>query len=185
MISILKKTNILTSKIRIIYFNLYYFSTLKKRVYFGVNSVIRGNVKVGDFVLIDSNVEIRNNTDEMSYIGNHSSFNRNTVLRGKYNIGNYVAVGPNCSIMGFNHIFNDLSGPTSIQGRTVKGIVIKDNVWIGANSIILDGVIIGEGCIIGGGSVVTKSVPPYSVAVGNPCRVIKSRLKINPNTSFI
>lgn len=161
--------------IRCIYKNLIYFSTLKKRVYFGKNSAIRGNVNIGHNVMIDDNVEIRNHTKEKSNIGNHSSFNRNTVLRGKYNIGNYVLIGPNCSIMGFNHRFDDVDKLISVQGRTIKGIIIEDNVWIGANTIILDGVTIGEGCVIGGGSVITKSIPPYSIAVGNPCKIIKNR----------
>lgn len=162
--------------IRCVYKNLFYFFTLKKRVYFGKNSVIKGNVIIGRRVFIDDNVEIRNLTNEISTIGNHSSFNRNTVLRGKYKIGNNVAVGPNCSIMGFNHRFDNTKEIISKQGRIVKGIIIEDNVWIGANTIILDGVIIGEGCVIGGGSVVTKSIPGYCVAVGNPCRVIKKRI---------
>ena len=173
-----KIMNKITSKVRNIYYNIYYFGTLKKHVSFGKASVIRGNVKVGNFVLIDANVEVRNHTDEISTIGNYSSFNRNTVLRGKYQIGSHVAVGPNCSIMGFNHKFDNENELVSNQGRVVKGIVIEDNVWIGANVLILDGVSIGEGCVIGGGSVVTKSIPPYSVAVGNPCKVIKSRKTI-------
>jgi len=161
--------------IRCFYKNLIYFSTLKKRVHFGANSVIRGNVIVGNHVTIDDNVEIRNLTVEFSTIGDHSSFNRNTVLRGRYNIGNHVAVGPNCCIMGFNHKFDNKQIPISKQGNTIKGIIINDDVWIGANSVILDGVVIGKGSVIGGGSVVTKSIPPYSIAVGNPCKVIKNR----------
>lgn len=165
----------LISKVRIVYYNFYYFSSLKKHVYFGKGSIIRGNVKVGNFVMIDANVEIRNNTTEMSTIGNNSSFNRNTVLRGKYQIGNHVAIGPNCSIMGFNHRFDNVLELISKQGRSVLGIVIEDNVWIGANVLILDGVTIGEGCVIGGGSVVTKSIPAYCIAAGNPCRIIRNR----------
>lgn len=174
----MRKILSLNTYIRCIYKNIIYFSTLKKNVYFGKNSVIRGNVKIGYNVIIDDNVEIRNYTKEKSNIGNNSSFNRNTVLRGKYNIGNNVAVGPNCSIMGFNHRFDDVNKLISVQGRTIQGIIIDDNVWIGANCVILDGVTIGEGCIIGGGSIVTKSIPPFSIAVGNPCKTIKNR-KIN------
>ena len=165
----------LRSYFRSFYKNLYYFSSLKKRVHFGKNSIIRGNVVIGDKVMIDDNVEIRNYTKEKSIIGNNSTFNRNTVLRGKYIIGDNVAIGPNCSIMGFNHKFDEVDKLMSQQGRTVKGIKIRNNVWIGANTIILDGVEIGEGVVIGGGSVVVKSIPPYSIAVGNPCKVIKKR----------
>ena len=55
-----------------------------------------------------------------------------------------------------------------------KPITIEDDVWIGGGAIILPGVTIGKGSVIGTGSVVTKSIPPYSVAAGNPCRVIKT-----------
>ncbi len=170
-----KKIREIKSHIKNIYKNLYYFSTLKKKVHFGKNSVITGNVKLGNNVVIDDNVEVRNKTEFQSIIGDNCSFNRNTVLRGKYTIGNNVAVGPNCSIMGFNHNFSDINKQISKQGITVKGITINNNVWIGANTLVLDGVNIGEGAVIGGGAVVTKDIPPFAVAFGNPCKVIKQR----------
>jgi acetyltransferase-like isoleucine patch superfamily enzyme len=61
------------------------------------------------------------------------------------------------------------------QGVTQKGIVIEDDCWIAANSIILDGVTIGRGSVVAAGAVVSKSVPPYSVVAGVPARIIKSR----------
>ena len=61
------------------------------------------------------------------------------------------------------------------QGMIGLGIKIEDDVWIGAGAIILDGVTIGRGSVIGAGAVVTKNIPPYSVAVGVPARVIKKR----------
>src|SRR5690554_6540941 len=124
----MKKIFKIKSYIRRIYKNLYYFSTLKKRVYFGKNSVVKGNVKIGSKVIIDDNVEIRNLSKETSFIGNNSSFNRNTVLRRQYNIGSNVAVGPNCSIMGFNHRFNDADCLISKQERNIIGIIIENNV---------------------------------------------------------
>jgi len=54
-------------------------------------------------------------------------------------------------------------------------ITIGNDVWIGRRVIILPGVVIGDGCVIGAGAVVTKSLPPYSVAVGNPARIVKNR----------
>ena len=59
------------------------------------------------------------------------------------------------------------------QNKT--GITVEDDVWIGANSVILPGVHINKGAIIGAGSVVTKDIPPYAIAVGNPAKVIKYR----------
>ena len=54
-----------------------------------------------------------------------------------------------------------------------KPITIKDNCWLASNVVVGGGVTIGEGCVIGAGSVVTRDIPPYSLAVGNPCRVIR------------
>ena len=59
--------------------------------------------------------------------------------------------------------------------QTKTGITVEDDVWIGANSVILPGVHINKGAIIGAGSVVTKDIPPYAIAVGNPAKVIKYR----------
>ena len=56
-----------------------------------------------------------------------------------------------------------------------KPITIEDNCWLASNVVVCGGVTIGEGCVIGAGSVVTKDIPPYSLAVGNPCRVIRKR----------
>ncbi|VVS91972.1 DapH/DapD/GlmU-related protein [Desulfoluna spongiiphila] len=63
-----------------------------------------------------------------------------------------------------------------LQGEGKQGaITIEDDVWIGAGAIILAGVTVGKGCVIGAGSVVTKDVPEYCVAAGNPARVVKQR----------
>lgn len=158
------------------YWTFYHFHSLTKKVYFGKNVSIEGNVKLANHITLDDNVQIRNKTKEMSYIGSHTSINRNSVLRGKYSIGEYCAIAPNCTIIGVNHGFSDIDMPIKKQPVTSKGgIVIEDNVWIGANCVVLDGVTIGTGCVIGAGSVVTKSIPPFSIAVGNPCKVIKQR----------
>jgi len=154
---------------------MYYFHTLAKRVSFGKSVKIDGHVIIGDKVFFDDNVEVRNYTKELSKIGNNVTINRNSVLRGFYVIGNNVAIGPNCMIAGSNHCFSDPNILIIKQGCTVEGIFISNNVWIGANCVLLDGITIGEGAVIGAGSVVTKSIPSYCVAVGNPCRVIKSR----------
>lgn len=156
--------------------NLKYFKTIAKKCYFGKNVNIEGNVTFGNHVFFDDNVEVRNRTKTDSYIGNSVSINRNTVVRGFFRIGNDVAIAPNCTIIGANHNFQRTDVAIKQQGVSNRGgIVIEDDVWIGANCVVLDGVTIGTGCVIGAGSVVTKSIPPYSIAVGNPCKVIKSR----------
>jgi acetyltransferase-like isoleucine patch superfamily enzyme len=74
---------------------------------------------------------------------------------------------------GLNHDFEDPSVPIVHQGYSVKEIVVEDGVWIGAGAIVTAGVHIGRNAVVGAGSVVTKDVPPYSVAIGNPARVVK------------
>jgi galactoside O-acetyltransferase len=61
------------------------------------------------------------------------------------------------------------------QGITAEGIVVEDDVWLGSGAIVLDGVHIGRGSVIGAGAVVTEDLPPYSIAVGSPARVVRDR----------
>lgn len=156
--------------------NIRYFHTISKRIVFGRNVNIEGNVRFADRIVLDDNVEVRNRTMEQSYIASDVSINRNTVIRGKVRIGEHVSIAPNCMIIGANHKFEDVTKPIKEQGVETRGIVIESDVWIGANCVVLNGVTIGKGSIIGAGVIVTKSIPEMSVAVGNPCRVIKQRL---------
>ncbi|MBW4469022.1 MAG: acyltransferase [Stenomitos rutilans HA7619-LM2] len=93
----------------------------------------------------------------------------------------HIRIGKNCLIASHtgiyanNHIFNDAASAIVGQGITAQGIVIEDDCWLGDGVKVLDGVTIGRGSVIGAGSVVTKSIPPYSVAVGVPAKVIKKR----------
>lgn len=94
---------------------------------------------------------------------------------GGLTIGNHVRIATHCVIIPANHNFNDLDKPIWQQAETRVGIVIEDDVWIGAGVRVMDGVRIGHGSVIGAGAVVTKSIPPGSVAVGVPARVIGQR----------
>lgn len=158
------------------FLNLKYFHSISKRVVFGRNVNIEGNVCFAERIILDDNVEVRNRTKEQSYIASDVSINRNTVIRGKFSIGEHVSIAPNCMIIGANHRFSDVTKLIKEQGVETKGIIIESDVWIGANCCVLDGVTIGRGSVIGAGSIVTKSIPPMSLAVGNPCRVIKQRV---------
>lgn len=159
-----------------LFYNIFYFKTLSHKCSFGKRVKIEGNVSFGTNISFDDNVEVRNRTKFPSYVGNNTSINRNSVLRGYFKIGQNVAIAPNCTIIGGNHNFSQLDIPIKQQGvNTRGGVIIEDDVWIGANCVILDGVTIGTGSVIGAGSIVTKSIPPFSIAVGNPCKVIKSR----------
>ncbi|MBF2063648.1 MAG: acyltransferase [Calothrix sp. C42_A2020_038] len=94
---------------------------------------------------------------------------------GNIKIGKSCMIAAKSGIFGNNHIFSDTTIDIALQGVTRKGIVIEDDCWLGHAVTVLDGVTIGKGSVIGAGSVVTKDIPPYSVAVGVPAKVIKNR----------
>ena len=92
-----------------------------------------------------------------------------------------VLMGVGVHIYTTDHEFTDLSKPIIAQGdKPAAAVLIKKGSWIGANAILLPGVTIGEHCVIGAGSIVTKSVPDFSVAAGNPAKVIRG---IDPSAS--
>ena len=110
-------------------------------------------------------------------IGSNVTFNRGVFItaREKITIGNDVLVGPYSTMNSGNHKFSDIETAIREQGYETKPITIGNNVWIAANVTILPGVNIGEGAIIGAGAVVNKSIPPFTIAVGVPAKVIKIR----------
>lgn len=109
-------------------------------------------------------------------IGDFSEIGLNAYMTSDVKIGCHVLMGPNVTILSMNHAFEDPERPIHFQGVTERRpVVVEDDVWIGASSILLPGVLIGRGSVIGAGSVVTRSVPPFSVAAGNPARVIRLR----------
>ncbi|MEG0366172.1 MAG: sugar O-acetyltransferase [Coprobacillus sp.] len=87
-------------------------------------------------------------------------------------IGDNVVIGPNVNIYTSSHPFNEAQRMRGIE--YAKEITIHDNVWIGGNVTILPGVKINRGTIIGAGSVVTQDIPPYVIATGNPCKVVRA-----------
>jgi len=94
---------------------------------------------------------------------------------GDIKIGKNCLIAAHSGIYANNHNFQDPTQPIKYQGITRQGIVIEDDCWLGDGVKVLDGVTIGRGSVIGAGAVVTKNIPPFSVAVGVPARVIKSR----------
>lgn len=110
------------------------------------------------------------------FLGNNSGLGINCKVRGPLVIGNNVMMGPDVLIFTSNHETKRTDIPMNKQGFSrLKQVTICDDVWIGARVIILPGVTIGEGSIIGAGAVVTKNIPPYSIAGGIPAKVLKSR----------
>lgn len=109
-------------------------------------------------------------------IGDRSGLGINARLDGPVTIGHDVMMGPDVMIFALGHEFTDVEVPMIQQGMTTpRQVVIEDDVWIGARVIILPGVRVGRGSVVAAASVVTKSVPPFSVVAGNPARVVKNR----------
>lgn len=99
-------------------------------------------------------------------------------------IGNHVLFGPDVSIFGGNHridlVGRFISTVTEAEkhAENDRGVIIEDDIWIGARAIILDGVRIGRGAVVAAGAVVTRDVPPYTIVGGVPARILKVRFDI-------
>lgn len=112
------------------------------------------------------------------HIGNECDIGAHVIITSTSNITleNNVLIAGNCYIGGARYNLGDLETPIMYQGIYSRGpITIGAGTWIGASAIILDGVTLGKGCVIGAGSVVTKDVPDYAIALGSPAKVIGSR----------
>ena len=96
-------------------------------------------------------------------------------------IGNNVMIGPNFIIEADDHLYKKVGVLMfDMKDERTHGYVkIEDDVWIGASSIILKRVTVGEGSVIGAGSIITKDIPPYSICVGSPCKPFKTRFNLN------
>ena len=110
-------------------------------------------------------------------LGDECSVNAGTVLYGTggIRIGRHVRIAALTTIVASQHIFADADVPISRQGFTASGIVIEDDVWIGAGVCILDGLTVGAGSVIGAGAVVTRDVEPNTVVGGVPAVVLRRR----------
>lgn len=135
-----------------------------------------GQITIGARTFVDHGVIIRPLGGVVD-VGCDCTINAYCMLYGGggVKIGNDVRIAAHTVIVASNHEFSDKSRPIREQGLSMKGIVIEDDVWIGAGAKILDGVILGKGCVVGAGAVVTKSVPAHTVVGGVPARKIASR----------
>lgn len=138
------------------------------------------NFKLGNASMIEDFSTINNGVGDV-LIGNKTIIGIGCTLIGPVNIGNDVMLAQNIVVSALNHAYQDVSTPPSMQKVICKPIEVSNSVWIGANCVITAGIKIGKHSVIGAGSVVTKDIPDYSVAVGNPARVVK---KYNPETEL-
>lgn len=127
---------------------------------------------LGDHSTIEDFTTINNGVGAVK-IGNNTRIGLGNTLIGPVIIKNDVRLAQNVVLSGLNHNYEDITSPIHAQGVSTAPIVVEEETWIGANVTIVAGVTIGKHSIVAGGSVVTKDVPPYSVAVGNPARVVK------------
>lgn len=120
-------------------------------------------------------------------IGRQSLIGEYSVIRGQggVTIGDRVYTSPFTQIIAVNHVFADPQRPFTEQGITAEGIVIEDDVWLGAGAIITDGVRVGKGAVVAAGAVVTKDVPPHTVVGGVPARILKTIDGSSPKTDKI
>ncbi|MBD1362231.1 acyltransferase [Mucilaginibacter sp. ZT4R22] len=130
------------------------------------------NFAIGEYSIIEDFAALNNGVGDI-IIGHHVGVGISNTIIGPVTLGNYVMMAQNIVLSGLNHGYEDITLPPRVQKVITKQITVMDNVWIGANSVITAGVTIGKHAVIGAGSVVTKDIPEYSVAVGNPAKVIK------------
>ena len=153
---------------------------LGRALYSETGVIIRGhaNIHMGDSVCLVRGCGIY---AEMGtcWIGDHVGIGMNAIVDandgGEIRIGNYSMLAANVVLRASNHEYRDPTRPIQFQGHTGGEIVIGEDVWIGANAVVVPNVRIGDHAIVGAGAVVTRDVPPWSIVGGVPARVIKSR----------
>ncbi len=134
--------------------------------------MISKKIQLGYRCVIEDYAIINNGMGDI-IIGDFTKILSRTMVVGPVEIGSKVVLGSNSRITGLVHNYEDISVPIDDQGVTAVKTIISDDVWIGGNCCINQGVKIGTHVVIGAGSVVTKDIPSYSVVAGNPARVIK------------
>lgn len=155
----------------------------------GSNVSIHQGVSIRDFknIAFGSNIGMGLNSQiyaagtgkEVINIGDNVYLNSNVMVNadmgGYIKIGNNVLIGPNAVLRASNHNFSNRNVPILQQGQELGKIIIEDDVWIGANVVVLSNVTIGTGAIVGAGAVVTKNVKPFSIVGGVPAKPISNR----------
>ena len=127
---------------------------------------------LGKYSTIEDFATVSNGAGDL-IIGDLVRIGIGSVVLGPAIIGTGCSIGQHAFVSGFNHCYQDVNINIKFQDLERKIVVIEEDTYIGANSVILAGVHIGKHCQIGAGSVGTKDIPDYSIAVGNPARVIK------------
>lgn len=127
---------------------------------------------LGDYSVIESFACINNAVGDVM-IGDHTRIGLHNTIIGPVEIGSHVNLAQGITVTALNHNFDDTEKRIDEQGVSTKPVTIEDDVWVGANAVILPGVTIGNHCVVAAGAVVTKDVPPHSLVAGVPAKVIK------------
>jgi acetyltransferase-like isoleucine patch superfamily enzyme len=141
-----------------------------------LESLQDGRLEIGDGMLLEPNVWITMPAPARVRIGAGTFLNQGVMVAAGQlvEIGSHCMLANGCFVSDSSHRFDDLERPITWQGFTSKGPTrIGDNVWCGAHVVVTTGVTIGERCVIGANSVVTRDIPPYSIAAGSPAKVIR------------
>ena len=148
----------------------------------GKHSVIHRSVRMdtppyrkfslGDYSVIESYSCINNAVGDV-IIGDHTRVGLHNTIIGPVTIGHHVNLAQGITVTALNHVFSDTGKRIDEQGITTDPVVIEDDIWIGANAVILPGVKIGNHSVVAAGAVVTKDVPPHTLVAGVPAKVIK------------
>lgn len=148
----------------------------------GRHSVIHHSVRMdtppyrkfhlGDCSVIESFSCINNAVGDVR-IGNHTRIGLCNTIIGPVTIGHHVNLAQGVIVTALNHNFSDSSKRIDEQGVTTSSVAIEDDVWIGANAVVLSGVTIGSHSVVAAGAVVAKDVPPRSLVAGVPAKIIR------------
>lgn len=127
---------------------------------------------LGDYSVVESFSCINNAVGDV-VIGDHTRVGLHNTVIGPVTIGHHVNLAQGITITALNHNFEDKSQRIDVQGVSTKPVIIGDDIWIGANAVVLPGVSIGNHSVVAAGAVVTKDVPPHTLVAGVPAKIIK------------
>jgi acetyltransferase-like isoleucine patch superfamily enzyme len=127
---------------------------------------------LGDYSIVESFACINNAVGDVM-IGDHTRIGLHNTIIGPVKIGSHVNLAQGITVTALNHNFNVSDKRIDEQGVSTSPVTIGDDIWIGANAVILPGVTIGNHSVVAAGAVVTKDVPPHSLVAGVPAKVIK------------
>ena len=127
---------------------------------------------LGDYSVVESFSCINNAVGDV-IIGNHTRVGLHNTIIGPVTIGDHVNLAQGITVTALNHNFADTDKRIDEQGVSTSPVVIGDDIWIGANAVVLPGVTIGHHSVVAAGAVVTKDVPPHSLVAGVPAKIIK------------